>query len=148
MRIPEYRGFVKSLCFRPQWINGSHIYDNSDPTAPRHLIRRFNEEHSSEVMPETLQQFTGCHDSRGNKVFEGDILHVQGEEGEFVVVWCEATRGFDTLRACTDQLSPDSGYVPFFQLMQNVGTDYHIVGNSVQIEDEVFPSEIPRRVKV
>lgn len=127
------------------WVSGSHSYRTFGPGKPQHFVRRFNDVISYEIIPETLQQFTGTWDSRGNKVFEGDILHVQGEEGEFVVVWCEATKGFDTLRACSDQLSPDSGYVPFFQLMQNAGTDYYISGNSVWIIED--PVTMERRVK-
>lgn len=38
------------------------------------------------IDPQTVGQFTGCVDSNGNRVFEGDILH---HDGAFfgVVVW-------------------------------------------------------------
>lgn len=49
-----------------------------------------------EVSPETVGQFTGLHDSAGNKVFEGDIVRLFDEDAvikwddtltRFVAVW-------------------------------------------------------------
>lgn len=147
MRIPEYRGFIKDLTIRPQWISGSHIYDNSSPNNPKHYIRKSNDENPYRIIPETLQQFTGCFDSRGTKVFEGDILHVDGALGDRKVVWDTAKKGFDVCPPCPDQFTGDYGYVQFFQLAQNIGMDYHVVGNYVQVVEEVFPSETERRIK-
>ena len=45
-----------------------------------------------EVDPETIGECTGLTDRNGNKIFDGDILHVNGW-GKFKVVFCEALFG-------------------------------------------------------
>lgn len=42
-----------------------------------------------EVVPETVGQYTGLTDKNGNKIFEGDIVKVQGRS----TLYCEVTYG-------------------------------------------------------
>lgn len=42
-----------------------------------------------EVIPETVSEFTGLYDKNGQKIFEHDIVEIDGEDGYFQIVWSE-----------------------------------------------------------
>lgn len=51
-----------------------------------------------EVVRKTVGQFTGLLDAYGEKIFEGDIVEVAGEDDYFEIKW-DADRAFFTLES-------------------------------------------------
>lgn len=60
----------------PRWVEGyfaeADLYLNGNIV--RHPVIVDKDDDMKEINPETLCEFTGLYDSKGNKVFEGDIL--------------------------------------------------------------------------
>lgn len=74
---------------------GKFFIDNGEP---------FNT--AVEVEPTTVGQYTGYDDADGKDVYEGDLVHILGEEGEHMVRWdfdtCAFYAGHRILGACLE----------------------------------------------
>lgn len=65
-----------------EWVYGDLIHLEKDFKKIVIILHWTDDDNSSEVIPETVGQFTGIEDEKGNKIYEGDIIQYDSEEGK------------------------------------------------------------------
>lgn len=90
MREVLFRGKRKDS---GEWVNGNLFLSDTDGRAyilagSRIVTIEW------EVDPATVGQYTGLMDKNGERIFEGDVLTVDGEDGFFVLEFQEDTARF------------------------------------------------------
>ena len=86
MRDILFRG--KRL-YNGEWVEGNYweFCGDHNIMVPGNCI-------GSRVDPSTVGQYTGLKDKNGERIFEGDVLTVDGEDGFFVLEFQEDTARF------------------------------------------------------
>lgn len=125
-----------------EWVEGD-LLENDNYSFPMKMIGRVimsRDKHTNElsfdgfdlceVDPATVGQYTGLLDKNGERIFEGDVLTLDGEDGFFVLEFQEDTARF--------VMSGDSIVVDFDNFWSY---EVEVVGNRVDNSELLEVSE-------
>ena len=78
-----------------EWVYGSLLQvEYDDGSVVTAIFDRKDSGGDAEVHPSTVGQYTGLNDKNGERIFEWDVLTVDGEDGFFVLEFQEDTARF------------------------------------------------------
>ena len=104
-----------------EWITGDLVHDRRVKTnEPVLCIWYFDSDgkaQQEDVEQETVGQYTGLTDKNGKKIFEGDILELDGEDGFFEVEYDDDRAMFVT----------NGDYTTFY--FDNLWNEVEVIGN-------------------
>lgn len=70
-----------------KWVYGNYFHNFRKGES--HNIVEFRTNIWHIVLPETVGQFTGCRDKKGEEIYKGDILTNNIDTRKRVVEWCD-----------------------------------------------------------
>ena len=76
-----------------QWIEGLPLYSDEREDEITGIMTSHGYCH--DIIPETLGQYTGLESKYGHKIFEGDIVRVDGEDELAEIIWNDNNAMFE-----------------------------------------------------
>lgn len=121
-----------------EWVYGGYFKDGDSHYMPQGIGSAF-----VQVIPETVGQFTGLLDKKGNKIFEGDILQFDNKyewyKGSFTKWWSMTS---EEKQKWIDE-QPYYRYVvkydaPEYNLSRSECENYYVVIGNIHDNDELY----------
>lgn len=88
----------------------------------------------TEVDPETVCQYTGVTDENGRKIFEGDIVTINGENEHFAVKWDDDTARF-VMRSGTLVVDFDNYWGREVEVIGNMHDNPEFLKNKIDVKE-------------
>jgi hypothetical protein len=125
MREIKYRAI--SECQGEGWLYGYPRHYCHNPHTEKWTIYDSYTRIETDVIPETIGQFTGLQDENGNEIYEGDIFVIGTHDG--IISW--HPNGYWCLHTSKDDINNHS-YISLGELIEYAireKYDYKVIGN-------------------
>ncbi len=132
------RVFINDEWIKGEWIEGNGINQQIDVAGNKHVYIALSIKSRAyppmttvewtEVIHETVGQYTGLTDKNGKKIFEGDIV-LTNEDGTGVVTW-DDDDGMFTVNTDTVSLNFGNYWACEFEVIGNIHDNPELIKNN------------------